>query len=72
MLFLTHRGFTDIKQECVPNGKITIKDLWPKIEDWESINHKVNKENIEIEHPIVQRAIINKSEMDNLKGDLIE
>tara|TARA_B100000902_G_scaffold393751_1_gene448602 strand:+ start:251 stop:1309 length:1059 start_codon:yes stop_codon:yes gene_type:complete len=64
MLFLTHRGFTDINQETVPNGKITIKDLWPKINDWDTINEKVNGENIEIEHPIVKRANSNKSEIE--------
>ena len=46
MLFLTHRGFTDIEQTEVPNGKIKIKDLWPKIDNWEAIKEKFNKENV--------------------------
>ena len=45
MLFLTHRGFTDIEQKDVPNGKIKIKDLWPKIKSWDSINEKFKEEN---------------------------
>ena len=46
MLFLTHRGFTDIEQTEVPNGKIKIKDLWPKVDNWEAIKEKFNKENV--------------------------
>ena len=50
MLFLTHRGFTDIEQESVPNGKITIKDLWPKIKNWDSIQEKMAGENDNAEY----------------------
>tara|TARA_Y100001980_G_C14556762_1_gene350065 strand:+ start:23208 stop:24275 length:1068 start_codon:yes stop_codon:yes gene_type:complete len=71
MLFLTHRGFTDIKQDSVPNGKIVIKDLWPKIEDWESINDKIKNDIVELNHPIIHRAMKSKSEIDN-RGEINE
>jgi|TARA_B100001540_G_scaffold317286_2_gene349833 chromatin segregation and condensation protein Rec8/ScpA/Scc1 (kleisin family) len=52
MLFLTHRGFTDIEQDEVPNGKIKIKDLWPKMENWNSIKEKFNEENVKFSEVI--------------------
>ena len=69
MLFLTHRGFTDIKQDSVPNGKITIKDLWPKINNWDSIKNKVSgkidDENEDYEsNNLRNRANKNKNEIE--------
>ena len=69
MLFLTHRGFTDIKQDSVPNGKITIKDLWPKINNWDSIKNKVSgkidEENNDYEsNNLRNRANKNKNEIE--------
>jgi len=70
MLFLTHRGFTDIEQESVPNGKITIKDLWPKIKNWDSIQEKMAGENDNAEYAhntdqLRNRAKENKEQIED-------
>ena len=74
MLFLTHRGFTDIKQDSVPNGKIIIKDLWPKFKNWDTIKEKIDGKNDEDaefmrkEKPqyLRKRAKEKKNEMENI------
>ena len=72
MLFLTHRGLTDITQDSVPNGKITITDLWPKMDNWNSINEKIsgkidqeaNELNEQKSNSLRDRANQNKIELE--------
>jgi len=41
-LFLTNRGYVDLKQENGRNGKITLKDLWTEDEDFSTLSHKLH------------------------------
>lgn len=42
-LFLTHRGYADLKQESGRNGKISLKDLHPDYEDgFEALTEEIN------------------------------
>ncbi len=77
MLFLTHRGFTDISQDSVPNGKIIIKDLWPKLKSWETIQEKIKGKNNEdaefmrTQKPqyLRKRANENKKKIENIDSE---
>ena len=41
-LFLTNRGYVDLKQENGRNGKITLKDLWTEDEDFSTLSQKLH------------------------------
>ncbi len=41
-LFLTNRGYVDLKQEKGRNGKITLKDLWTGDEDFSTLSQKLH------------------------------
>ena len=41
-LFLTNRGYVDLKQEKGRNGKITLKDLWTKEDDFSLLSEKLH------------------------------
>ena len=41
-LFLTNRGYVDLKQENGRNGKITLKDLWTEDEDFSTLSRKLH------------------------------
>ena len=40
-LFLTHRGFASITQDCVPDGVIYLEDTWPQIETFEEVSQLI-------------------------------
>ena len=41
-LFLTNRGYVDLKQEKGRNGKITLEDLWTGDEDFATLSQKLH------------------------------
>jgi len=41
-LFLTNRGYVDLKQEKGRNGKITLKDLWTQDDDFSTLSQKLH------------------------------
>tara|TARA_B100000029_G_scaffold247597_1_gene244499 strand:- start:7550 stop:8554 length:1005 start_codon:yes stop_codon:yes gene_type:complete len=41
-LFLTNRGFVDLKQKSGRNGDITLKDLWNEEDDFATLSHRLN------------------------------
>ena len=41
-LFLTNRGFVDLKQKSGRNGEITLKDLWDKEDDFTTLSLRLN------------------------------
>ena len=50
-LFLTNRGYVDLKQEKGRNGKITLKDLWTGDEDFSTLSQKLHPK------PMIAEAI---------------
>ena len=50
-LFLTNRGYVDLKQENGRNGKITLKDLWTEDEDFSTLSQKLHPK------PMITEAI---------------
>ena len=50
-LFLTNRGYVDLKQEKGRNGKITLKDLWTGDEDFSTLSQKLHPK------PMVAEAV---------------
>ena len=50
-LFLTNRGYVDLKQEKGRNGKITLKDLWTGDEDFPTLSQKLHPK------PMIAEAI---------------
>nr|MCS5537096.1 hypothetical protein [Candidatus Poseidoniaceae archaeon] len=36
-LFLTHRGYADVRQKIVPNGQMVLIDRWPELDDFHQI-----------------------------------
>ena len=54
-LFLTHRGFASITQDCVPDGVIYLEDTWPQIETFEEVSQLIEgQQNAENERIQVQ------------------
>jgi len=41
-LFLTNRGYVDLKQEKGRNGNITLKDLWTRDDDFSALSQKLH------------------------------
>ena len=41
-LFLTNRGFVDLKQKTGRNGDITLRDLWDEEEDFATLSLRLN------------------------------
>ena len=50
-LFLTNRGYVDLKQEKGRNGKITLEDLWTGDEDFATLSQKLHPK------PMIAEAI---------------
>ena len=50
-LFLTNRGYVDLKQEKGRNGKITLEDLWTGDEDFSTLSQKLHPK------PMIAEAI---------------
>jgi predicted nucleic acid-binding protein len=50
-LFLTNRGYVDLKQEKGRNGKITLEDLWTGDEDFTTLSQKLHPK------PMIAEAI---------------
>ena len=50
-LFLTNRGYVDLKQEKGRNGKITLADLWTGDEDFSTLSQKLHPK------PMIAEAI---------------
>jgi len=48
-LFLTNRGYVDLNQEKGRNGKITLKDLWTKEDDFSVLSQKLHPNKITME-----------------------
>ena len=48
-LFLTNRGYVDLKQEKGRNGKITLKDLWTKEDDFSLLSEKLHPKTMTME-----------------------
>ncbi|HIG38634.1 MAG TPA: hypothetical protein EYQ15_04960 [Candidatus Poseidoniales archaeon] len=48
-LFLTNRGYVDLKQENGRNGKITLKDLWTEDEDFSTLSQKLHPKSMTAE-----------------------
>lgn len=48
-LFLTNRGYVDLKQEKGRNGKITLKDLWTKEDDFSVLSQKLHPNTMTME-----------------------
>ena len=48
-LFLTNRGYVDLKQEKGRNGKITLKDLWIKEDDFSLLSEKLHPKTMTME-----------------------
>ena len=48
-LFLTNRGYVDLKQEKGRNGKITLKDLWTKEDDFTLLSEKLHPKTMTME-----------------------
>jgi len=48
-LFLTNRGYVDLKQEKGRNGKITLKDLWAKEDDFSVLSQKLHPNTMTME-----------------------
>ena len=48
-LFLTNRGYVDLKQEKGRNGKITLKDLWTKEDDFSLLSDKLHPKTMTME-----------------------
>ena len=48
-LFLTNRGYVDLKQEKGRNGKITLKDLWAKEDDFSLLSEKLHPKTMTLE-----------------------
>ena len=48
-LFLTNRGYVDLKQEKGRNGKITLKDLWTKEDDFSLLSEKLHPKTMPME-----------------------
>jgi len=48
-LFLTNRGYVDLKQEKGRNGKITLKDLWTKDGDFSLLSEKLHPKTMTME-----------------------
>ena len=48
-LFLTNRGYVDLKQEKGRNGKITLKDLWTKEDDFSLLSEKLHPKTMAME-----------------------
>ena len=48
-LFLTNRGYVDLKQEKGRNGKITLKDLWTKEDDFSLLSEKLHPKKMTME-----------------------
>jgi len=41
-LFLTNRGFVDLKQNSGRNGDITLRDLWDEEDDFTTLSLRLN------------------------------
>ena len=48
-LFLTNRGYVDLEQEKGRNGKITLKDLWIKEDDFSLLSEKLHPKTMTME-----------------------
>ena len=48
-LFLTNRGYVDLEQEKGRNGKITLKDLWTKEDDFSLLSEKLHPKTMTME-----------------------
>ena len=48
-LFLTNRGYVDLNQEKGRNGKITLKDLWTKEDDFSLLSEKLHPKTLTLE-----------------------
>ena len=55
-LFLTHRGFAEVKQKVVPNGEVVLLDKWPELNDFSEVQALIQGERDEHSEKIKSQA----------------
>lgn len=55
-LFLTHRGFAEVKQKVVPNGEVVLLDKWPELTDFSEVQALIQGERDEHSEKIKSQA----------------
>ena len=55
-LFLTHRGFADVRQKVVPNGQMVLVDCWPQIDDFQQVQLCIAEKRNELSDRINSQA----------------
>ena len=55
-LFLTHRGFAEVKQKVVPNGEVILLDKWPELSDFSEVQALIQGERDEHSEKIKSQA----------------
>ena len=55
-LFLTHRGFADVRQKVVPNGQMVLVDCWPQVDDFQQVQLCIAEKRNELSDRINSQA----------------
>ena len=55
-LFLTHRGYADVRQKVVPNGQMVLVDRWPQKDDFHEVRLCIEGQKNELSERIKSQA----------------